>query len=277
MTSRKSPKKHHPDGDSRSEKRVFFGIEVLSPWPETLPQGRIIPPESRHATLAFLGECDFDLLSLQLLSVPLPQSKMGFGGVFHQCLFLPPRSPRVVAWEINFLQRQTELARYQYRLEEWLRDNGYLDESESRSWLPHVTLCRSPFTADNWQKEFEPLPLIATNIHLYESVGGLSYKPLWSYPLIPPFKIEVVEGGWRVEVYAEKKEQLPLHSLLSFAFLEPFVTSEIKLQQLTSLRETAAFIQKWLKERLKKDNPTVTELTRFSELEENRWELMMKN
>ena len=36
--------------------RLFFGMEIVSPWLEQLPNGRIIETEYRHLTLAFLGE-----------------------------------------------------------------------------------------------------------------------------------------------------------------------------------------------------------------------------
>lgn len=169
-------------------KRLFFGLEVISPWPEKYPMGRLLDEKHRHLTVAFLGSTDWDKLSNALASIPPPPFKVGLAGQFDQCQFLPKRHSNVVAWHVHWLDDYNSLLHYQKEFTLWLFQQGFSPSQPDRAWLPHVTLCRKPFNARLWNDTFTPLPMIFKNLNLYESVGNLKYEAIWHYPLLPSSK-----------------------------------------------------------------------------------------
>lgn len=214
--------------EKQPQKRLFFGLEVDAPWPEKLPQGRLLDTAHRHITLAFLGEVDFPKLEPLLQSAfPKPNFQVGLVGCFDDVLFLPPRHPHVAAWHVLWLDDQKELACYQKNCSEWLMRQGF-DPHMRGEFLPHVTICRSPFEKKQWEKAFKPLPMFISNIHLYESLGGLKYEPLWSFPLKPPF-MEIdhtADIGFRI--FGENLTQIFRHAKIALAFAFPALLPYIK-------------------------------------------------
>lgn len=208
-------------------KRLFLGIEVHAPWPLELPAGRLLQEPLRHLTLVFLGNIPWPPMQQRLSSLPLPVFKVGQVGEFDQCLFLPERHPRVVAWHARLYDGRPLLS-YQEQLAGALRSHGY--SLDDRPFLPHVTLARAPFDLRGWQKAFEPLPFFTGALHLYESLGNLTYAPLWSHPLPFPFEEldHIADIAFRVR--AESVPQLHLHALAALAFkcpaLLPFIPQE---------------------------------------------------
>lgn len=202
------------------KKRLFFGLEVEAPWPHKLPEGRVLQESHRHLTLAFLGETDFSKLSKALNSIPLPSFTLGLVGKFDKCLFLPEKHPHVVAWHVEWMDKTDELISFQKSLTEWLFTQGFLLEIENK-FLPHVTICRSPFIKKQWEKSFEELPLSVNKIHLYESLGGLKYQPIWTHSLISPFE-EIDHtadiGFW---IRGNSLEQLYIHAQVALSFHFP--------------------------------------------------------
>lgn len=168
------------------KKRLFFGGEIEAPWPENLPQGRQIDPEHRHLTFAFLGNVDPKALYDTLEEIPPLPFTIGPVGTFDECLFLPPRKPRVVSWHIDWDEHKEDIEAYIKTLSSWLKTLDYtIDE---RPHLPHVTLCRSPFDLESWKKGFYPLPCVLKGLYLYESVGQLQYEKRWEKTLMSPFE-----------------------------------------------------------------------------------------
>jgi 2'-5' RNA ligase len=157
---------------------------MRAPWPLKLPQGRTLEPTHRHCTLAFLGNIEWKPLEAQLPSLPLPPFQLAPVGFFDDCLCLPPRSPRVVSWHVRFLPNG-DLAAYQQTLATFLRSLNYT--LDARPFLPHVTIARRPFRTIEWEESFKPLPCWVEAIKLYESIGNLTYKPLWSHPFTLPW------------------------------------------------------------------------------------------
>lgn len=261
----------------RDVRRLFFGIEICSPWPKKWPSGRMIPVESRHATLVFLGNSDLEALFNILPFIPLPASQIGLTGIFTQCLFLPQHSPRVVAWEASFVAKESEIAKYQYRLHEWLLLNGNLDKDESRPWLPHVTLCRAPFNKGDWHAAFTVLPFTGCNIHLYESTGSLNYLPIWTHSLKPPFEIEESKEALRISVQGDDNRNLIQNTIVGLSFFEPMLAEGLrKLPPLGDIRDVESYVSQWLKQRLRKDVPVIERLFRSSKLSENSWVFELK-
>ncbi len=215
-----------------SDKRVFFAVEVKAPWPEHYPKGRLLDPEDRHATLAFLGEIPYQPLLQQLASdFPKPSFKVGLVGVFSRCLFLPPRHPNVVAWDVQWTEDHQALSEYRQAFLEWLRKLEYHPKEHEGDWLCHVTLCRKPFDYDGWKKSFKQLPLSVHGIHLYESLGHSKYQPIWSYPLISPFQEIEHTADIAFQINAENLTQLHRHAQTALAFrypaLIPFMSQKV--------------------------------------------------
>ncbi len=158
---------------------MFFGAEVCAPWPHT-PRGRMIAEGQRHLTLAFLGTASFDALQPLLLHFPRPTFSIGPVGKCDRLLFIPEEHPRAAAYHVEWFHG--DLTSLYAALQTWL------SLKDTRAFLPHVTVARSPFDKAEWQAGFQEFPLLIRAIHLYESTGQLNYEPLWTYPLILPFE-----------------------------------------------------------------------------------------
>lgn len=217
------------------EKRVFFGLEVQAPWPEALPQGRLLEQQHRHLTLAFLGDAHIPRLTKALEAFPKPSFKVGFVGQFDQCLFLPPKHPRVVAWHIDFMEEKSPLSEYYEKLIEWLKKEGFTPDTR-HSFNPHVTIARAPFNDQVWKKKFTPLPFLLKDIHLYESKGHLQYDSIWSLPLVSPFEEISHVADIAYWIRGENFDQLFRHAgiALAFSFPEilPFLSKHDGIQDL---------------------------------------------
>lgn len=201
-------------------KRLFFGIDVSAPWPEELPEGRILDESSRHLTLAFLGKVDFAQLSLVLPTMPQPHFKLGLAGWFSECLFLPEKHPHVAAWQVEWFDDPAPLLDFYQRLNEWLKEQNLLPR-EPQHFLPHVTICRSPFLVKQWKKAFEPLPMAMRTIHLYESFPQSHYESCWEIPLKAPFEEIEHTADIAYIIRGENPQQLFNHAFAALAFKYP--------------------------------------------------------
>lgn len=216
-------------------KRLFFGMEAEAPWPDLFPFGRHLEESHRHLTLAFLGNADFSKLKEALLTFPPPPFKVGFGGQFDQCLFLPPKHPKCVAWHVDWLEESLSIELFHQTLNEWLDANGFPSDRK-HPFNPHVTLARLPFNKKAWQKAFSPLPVMLKTLHLYESLGSSKYLPLWSYPLLAPFEEIEHTADIAYWIRGESYNQLFQHAQLALAFFFPsFLPFFSKGQTFTSI------------------------------------------
>ncbi len=205
--------------------RLFFGLKIEAPWPKKLPKGRLLHPEERHMTLAFLGEVDLTALQQHLSLLPLPKWNIGPSGELDEPIYLPPRHHRVVAWHGDFSDKHRAISEYQRQFSRWLVEEGFPPTDPGRAWLPHVTLCRAPFNKRQWDDLFEPLPFFCSALNLYESVGNLRYETRWSHPLVAPFtEIEHI-AGIAFLVKGESLEELLLHAELALSFRSPSLYS----------------------------------------------------
>jgi 2'-5' RNA ligase len=202
------------------DKRVFFAFETKAPWPEKLPEGRILDERHRHLTLAFLGNINYADLEPLLSQFPAPPFRVGFAGIFNQCLFLPERYPRVVAWHVEWLDQAIALEPYHKAVVSWLQINGFEPDVRDH-FLPHVTISRAPFNIRQWKQTFAPLPMVLENIHLFESVGNLKYEPIWSFPLKPPFCEIEHTADIAYLIRGENFDQLQKHAYIALAFKSP--------------------------------------------------------
>lgn len=206
--------------DQEDQRRLFFAFEVAAPWPEKCPKGRLLQSDQRHMTAAFIGRSDYSILQPLLSAMPLPGFKVGFAGFFNRIVFLPKAHPRVVAWHVEWLDEASGVNAYVHVLTDWLKEHGF-NPDERAEFLPHVTLCRSPFSFHEWRDAFHKLPMGLTALHLYESVGGLQYKSLWKHQLLPPFEEIEHTADIAFKVHGESVSQIYRHAFCALAWKYP--------------------------------------------------------
>ncbi len=206
--------------------RLFFAFSVRAPWQNPLPQGRIINENSRHLTVAFLGNCDPDQLKKNIQSTPLPPMQIGCVGIGDKILFLPEKTPRVVCYHVDWLNKQNLLESYAHTLTIWLKNLGYaIDE---RPWTSHVSVARTPTHFQEWQQSFHPFPFAIQGLHLYESMGNLNYVPRWSHQLVPPFEEFEHTADIAFNIRGNTVEDIFLHAQFALAFNFPMILNFIK-------------------------------------------------
>jgi 2'-5' RNA ligase len=217
-------------------KRLFLGMEVVAPWPESLPKGRILDESDRHLTLAFLGDANLPQLQELLNSFPKPPFQIGLAGIFDKALFLR----HVAAWHIQWLEREELFLTFQKNLVNWLKSQG-LHPKEGK-FLSHVTLARRPFSTPEWQKSFHPLPMYVKNIHLCESLGNSEYEVCWNFPILAPFDEIEHTADIAFLVRGENLQQLFLHAQLALCFHFPPMLTFIKNRSVANLDEIVAVL-----------------------------------
>lgn len=200
---------------NEDEKRLFFGFSIEEPWPYKYPKGRIIDENSRHLTLAFLGNVSFSSLEKALVQFPEPHFQLGPCGICDQLLFLT----RVVAQHVTWFEGGKQLATFQITVLDWLESLGY--SVDRRPFLPHITLARAPFDQKEWEKWFEPLPCMVTGIHLYESIGNLTYKSIWEIPFTRPFVEIEHTADIAFHVRGKNPAEFYLNAALALSFKFP--------------------------------------------------------
>lgn len=191
----------------------------------------------RHMTLAFLGEIPYEKLKKILNEFPKPPFSVGFAGQFDKCLFLPERHPHVAAWHVDYFDEPSPLLAFQKTIVEWLQQHDLNPRNSDRAFLPHVTLCRSPFTPSQWKKVFTNLPMMTKDIHLYESVGNLKYESIWSYPLQAPFEELEHTADIAFLISGSTIKQLHVHSQVALAFKFPPILPFFSRNEVKSIDE----------------------------------------
>jgi RNA 2',3'-cyclic 3'-phosphodiesterase len=199
--------------------RLFFGAQVEAPWPKDYPAGRLIPEETRHVTLAFLGQGSASKLLQILPSFPRPPFQIGPAGIGKELVFLPPDHSRTVSLFVQWLDSPSVFNSWQQALTHWLMEHGY--RVDERPFFPHLTVARSPFDKKAWQEHFTPLPLFVKAIHLYQSKGNLDYESLWEIPLLAPFEEFEHTADIAYHIRGSTPQQLHQHAQLALAFKFP--------------------------------------------------------
>lgn len=218
-------------------KRVFFGFEVLAPFrEENMPRsGRLLDPLHRHLTFEFLGNVETSKIDKILNDFPKPTFKIGKAGFFDKILLLPKKHPHVVSWHIEWLDDDESLINYQKECSNWFYSQGF--NSKKDEFLPHVTICREPFNTIEWEKNFTSIPMIIKDLHLYESIGGLQYVPIWSFPMIAPFEEMDHTADIAFKISGKNMSELYAHAQTALAFIFPPILKFINKKNITSLED----------------------------------------
>lgn len=223
---------------NNDEKRLFFGFSIEAPWPTDYPEGRMIPEEGRHMTFSFLGNISYDKIKKQLSSFPRPNFSIGLLGKSRQLLFLPKQNSRVVAHDVKWLTNGDVLEKYHSDVLDWLKEHNF-PADRRRPLLSHVSIARAPFDQKKWEETFQPLPIMISGIHLYESLGDLRYSSLWNIPLIPPFEEFEHTADIAFTIRANKENDLFLHAAFALSFRYPpflqFLPSQFLAQSLEEI------------------------------------------
>ncbi len=199
---------------NNEHRRLFFGLEIASLWPTSWPKGRVLKEKDRHLTLTFLGNILVSDVQKKLSSIPVPSSIIGPSGFFDKTLFLPEKEPRVVAWEVKWLQ--SDVLHLQQQLANWMQGS-----SNEEKFLSHVTVCRGPFDPNEWTSFFKKLPCYAKALHLYQSLEKSTYESLWSLPFIPPFEEIHHTADIAFKIHGANLHQIYQNALIALAFKDP--------------------------------------------------------
>lgn len=225
-------------------RRLFFAFKIAAPWPEKLPQGKVLREEDRHLTVAFLGNADFSRLMECLQDPPKPSFATGLTGIFDKITFLPPEHPRVVAWHIDLGTSLEIIRKFHRTLIDWLQEHQFSPSQPEREFLPHVTVSRSPFQFHAWRKAFERLPVAITGFHLYESIGNLIYESRWEYPLRPPFEEIEHTADVAFIIRGENLEQLYNNAKAALAFHYPPLVHYFEQMSVENLEDLIILLNK---------------------------------
>ena len=200
---------------------LFLAAEIAAPWPEELPEGRLIEERARHMTLAFFGRPSWESFQPLLHELPLPVCSVGPAACLDALLFLPQDMslPRLVAGHLEWLTAPSLWQSYHEALARFSQEHGL--HADTRPLLSHVTLARAPLDVTGWKEFPLPLPAFAQALHLYESHPGLHYTPRWTHPLLPPFEEFEHTADIAYRVRASSFQELGLHALLALAFRFP--------------------------------------------------------
>ena len=195
-------------------------MEVFAPWHDPNSNARFIKPSMRHLTLAFYGDQKPE-------SIPKPPFHLGKVAKASQFLFLPENKPRVIAYNVEFFHHDNELF-------------SYAKELGNASFLPHITIAREPFDKDT----FKPpsMPLMLGSIHLYESLGNLSYKPLETYPLILPFEEIPHTADIAFLVRGKNLTELCTHAQIAMSFAYPELLTYCRAKEIESFHDIVVYL-----------------------------------
>lgn len=228
----------------QDHKRLLFGFETHAPWPEGLPEVKTLKAKHRHLTLLYFGDVSYKKLHDEIRYMPKPPFRVGPVAISDSCLCLPKRSPDIVTWHVDPFG-EDPINDYQQTLVEYFAEHDY--DFEKKKYIKHITIGKSVPLKKEMKKHFKPLPLYCSNLHLYESLKGDQYEPIWTYDLLPPF--EEQEGG-QFLLYGESFQQVFLNAQIALAFkfpeLVPFLDASYQVRnlhdggiRLTTLLETA--------------------------------------
>jgi len=170
-----------------NKKKVFFGFEIETFWIDIPKEKKNISEKNRHITLLFLGENDITKINNLLDILPSCNFEIGLVGFFKKCLFLPLKKPKLIAYQVDFFEKNEIVENFQKQLFEFFKKKNF-QIKQNNKFLPHVTICRNDFNIEVWKSSFKFLPLYIKSFNFYESLGHGEYNTLWKKDFIKPFE-----------------------------------------------------------------------------------------
>lgn len=211
-------------------KRLLFGFEVHAPWPEMLPDEKTLKAKKRHLTLLFFGNTSYKKIHEHIRYMPKPFFRVGPIAIADSPLRLPNRSPDILTWHVEAFG-ENFIDEYQRLIHDYFEEKGY--DLEGKKFIKHITLGKSASLIKEAKKNFQPLPLYFSTLHLYEKHQGDHYEPIWTYDLLPPFE-EKKKGHFILN--GESFQQLFLNAQIALAFkypaLIPFLDQSYEVRNL---------------------------------------------
>lgn len=264
---------------SGEQKRLFFGMQAVAPWPEEFPEGKVLLPENRHLTLAFLGSVDWNQIRSFLDFCPLPSFSLGPSGYFDHPIFLPEASPHVAAWHVQLEEQKQELLAFWRHLTIWTQGQG-LTKNQEKEPLLHVTIAREPFVQKEWESAFMKRPCFFKNLNLYESLGNSTYRIVWQHPILPPFeeKEHTADIAWNIR--GKTVQQIYAHAKLALAFQEPKILEYGGQITIETLDQTIQALNALLSEMDQKEGSPFKAVSYHGNLQETKesileWEMIV--
>lgn len=212
------------------ENNLFLGFSISAPWPEKLPLGRILEEKDRHLTMIFLGKILEEKAKNFFLDCDVP-FVFSPAGIFLAPIFLPRKSPKVVAWLASHLTCQQELLDFEKYL------SKKVAKSSDKEYLPHVTIARAPFDEEKWQASFIPLPFFLKSFCLYRSVGFSRYEKLMERKLFAPFEESEHTADLAFVIRGRNYDELLKNGELALAFKWPGLVAHFSKSQCGSIDE----------------------------------------
>ncbi len=218
--------------------RFFIAFVIEAPWPDKLPPARLLEKDERHLTIAFLGEAPQEETLRSFSNLPPPSFSLGFCGCLDSLVFLPERTPRVVAYHVQMPHEedvQAYVSAVHTHMKLTLRDH----------WIPHVTVGRRPFEIEEWQKAFHPLPYTSSKIALFESLGDLRYKTLAEIPLAPPIEKLDHTADIACILRGQSMQALFQNALIALALEDPrFLRFRMEKANVSSVDDIVNFLNR---------------------------------
>ena len=142
-----------------TEKRVFFGFDVICPWPQNPIEEKTLSFSNRHFTFLFLGKQEVEKLLPLLQKMPSLPFFISPAGFFDRCIVLPSKRPSVVALQFHLETYAQELKNFHYLFIQWLLDQKIeIKELEKEKLLFHVSVSRKPQSLELWEQTFKKRP-----------------------------------------------------------------------------------------------------------------------
>ena len=210
------------------EKKLFFAFDIEANWLKYPIEKKMIDEKSRHLTLLFLGFINFQNIKTYLIDLPKLDLKIGAVGYFDKLLFLPQNHPRVLSFDVEFLEKKEKIYEFQKQLVSFFKERNF-EINQKESFLPHVTICRDSFNSKNWKENFQRSSLYIKGFCLYESIENSIYNILWKKDFLDPFEEIKHTADIAFIVRGENFLDLLIHSFSAISFKDPKLINYIHL------------------------------------------------
>ncbi|MBN2480072.1 MAG: hypothetical protein JXA94_07575 [Parachlamydiales bacterium] len=218
------------------KKRLFFAFDICAFWIDFPKENKIIQEQNRHITLLFLGENNIEDVIQYLNEISKLPSIIGPICEFDKLLFLPEKHPRLVAFNVNFLEKEKEMENFQKRLVSFFKEKDF-EIKHRDNFKAHITVCRNSFNIENWKNSFRKAPLYIKSFNLFESLGNSEYRSLWNKDFLAPFEEIRHTADIAFIIKGENFLDLLFHAFIALSFnsLDFFKYKDLLLKEVKNI------------------------------------------